>query len=295
MSDYLPPYPQAEVVFAADDFVPMDYPDRHFIINDPEEGGYWIRNDEGRPDGNTENRDEAGIWTGEEMHDWGFGRAAVEMLPILAQAAPEAQPAVIPAAEKTVGIDELKLIELERKFIVRQGEKYWRNFSNGTVHDRNEAYVYAFGEVERMVGHHVASMVYELLPLTTSTATEAPSEIPITPGVVLFNLLKNNPKRETGGNYKDKATLLKWMGQVLKDSHMYSVNDMAAGSLPNSTSVGVLALMVHGDNTVITTEEYRTLERLTTACHARLQSICTVPRSEITAILQRGVEKALGY
>ena len=155
-ADYQPPYAPAERVFASPP-PSAEYGDRFFMVNDPQNGGYWLQHKEepSRADGYTENRDEAGVWQWRHCWEWtAYGRT-LEMLPL---------PIImkeLTAAERDIPHTELGKLANGRILLIKDKEGKYCDIKLQGVMERSQAPIYKVGEL--FADKNLKEMVFELL------------------------------------------------------------------------------------------------------------------------------------
>lgn len=208
----------------------------------------------------------------------------------------------------------------ERHFLLRDNDGYWLRNENGqpdsSSEGRNAGGIWTGNECRYWnIGTHG---VMELLPLQVIAQVEElekdidditkqvddllaekePKEISLPPGQILFSLLKGGEVRAIAGNpnYKDKAAILKYMAAQLKNQSEYWENEIAAGRLPDSMSIAVLALIIQGDTDLVKGDEYSRLSILVNTCRDRLVAMCQKPQQPLQAKIGGAIKRTLeGY
>lgn len=217
-----------------------------------------------------------------------------------------------PEAESVHSMSRYSDLQSGRACLIYEGddEKFWWEApGDGSTEVRNEAHVYIIGAISQSL-LNISHATIELLPQHTLANLEAsitstvkqvdelvgssPMEVEITPGMALFDLLKNNPGKSVTGPYMDRASLIKHMKENLRKQAEASEYYLNQSQLPSGMCLGNMAIMMMKDSNVITGPEFEQLRSLFDACQRRINALLTKPVTDSQSKLATAVIRTKG-
>lgn len=226
-----------------------------------------------------------------------------------------------PDSEYSLAVQSLSDIPDGRFFLVKMSDgSYWRGVNVDDTYERDEAYVWNKEEIENSgySGTIINKMIQILPELESDEMTpveaaevndllneplmgevekpEAPSEVILSPGQVLFNTLKSNTKVVTEDWKADKASVIKFVRESLINQYeVCTFNLEHELRIDEGASLMACCIMLQGNLSIQSQTEYTQFVNMVRAAAVKLSGFTKTIPSETKTKLSRAIERSQGF